>query len=165
MPPLCFWAEERRKYGLHSLDSPIKCQPMREEDAPLRPRPLERCNCWRKTLKTSHKMILRKKRLLIMYMLCIGVACLVAYNLLPPIQRDPPSFYHKSSANDSNDLTILLDQIDQPHQVQPDQQIAGPEGQEVSSPRLEDCSVWIPSFKWANVLFKVKHRIGHVAQL
>ena len=93
-------------------------------------------------------MIIRKKRLLLMYMVCMAVACLVAYNLLPPIQRDPPSFYHKITANDSNDLSLLLDQIEQlPQAVRADKHSDQTGDEVVSSLKLEDCSVWIPLFR------------------
>ena len=104
-------------------------------------------------------MIIRKKKLLLMYMACMAVACLVAYNLLPPIQRDPPSFYHKIPVNDSNDLSLLLDQIEQQPQAGQADKHSDQTGEEVvSSPKLEDCSVWIPLFRFVVFWYKIAFR-------
>ena len=62
-------------------------------------------------------MLLRRKRLLVVYMGCMAAACLLAYNLLPPVNHDNVPrlrMLQENSANDSTaDLTLLLDQIDE----------------------------------------------------
>ena len=62
-------------------------------------------------------MLLKRKRLLMVYMGCMAAACLLAYNLLPPVNHDNVPrlrMLQDNSANDSTaDLTLLLDQIDE----------------------------------------------------
>jgi len=103
-------------------------------------------------------MLLRRKRLLVVYMGCMAAACLLAYNLLPPVNHDNVPrlrMLQENSANDSTaDLTLLLDQIDE--HLQQQRQIASSVGTAMDAQeflphetgerdnKLEDCSLWIP---------------------